>query len=302
MRLVHFIGHGRPHHKNDQALPRMCAACKIDYEETSDMNRLARADYDILYACCRYIDYTAIPETVKIVYGPHFFVLPSTEPVVGELRPELVGRCVYNSLSEWVKQAYLEVVPSFIMPIESLPFGVNTDLFVPNAESEKTYDCVVYIKQRANTLVQTVLDILDAKSIKYRTINYGGYREDDYQAALQSCKFMLVLGRHESQGFALQEAMSRNIPLLVVDATSMYDEMHNGSHVTYWNMAPKQLVSSAVPYWSDECGIKITASDDIAESVDTMMTKYTDFTPRDYVLRTLSDEVCMKRVLDYFKL
>jgi hypothetical protein len=33
-----------------------------------------------------------------------------------------------------------------------------------------------------------------------------------------------------------------------------------------------------------------------------MMKTYETFKPRDYILETLSEEVCIKRILDYFKL
>jgi len=300
---VQYIGKFRAHHKNEQAIKRMCAACQITYEETSDRTRLARADYEILYTCCEYVDHNHIPPTVKIVYGPHFFIMPSaTESVVGDVNPELVGRCVYNSLSQWVKDLYLECVPSFKMPIESLPYGVNTEQFSPDPVAEKQYDCVVYVKHRASALVDRVQDILNSKQMKFCTFRYGSYNEDAYRTALRSCKFMLVLDAHESQGFALQEAMSTNVPLLVVDATTMYDETCDGVRSNYRDHMPKKMLSTSVPYWSEECGVKITQDDDLSEAVDTMLTRYAEFTPRDYILRTLSDEVCMKRVLNYFGL
>lgn len=36
--------------------------------------------------------------------------------------------------------------------------------------------------------------------------------------------------------------------------------------------------------------------------MDTLIIMSSSFTPRDYIVRTLSDEVCMKRILDYFKM
>ena len=112
---------------------------------------------------------------------------------------------------------------------------------------------------------------------------------------------MITLDAHESQGFGLEEAMSSGVPLLVMDAQSMYDEMDDGLTATYEYLRPKKLVATSVPYWSDECGIKITEQSELSTAVDKMMINYSNFTPRDYIVRTLSDEVCMRRILDYFK-
>ena len=114
---------------------------------------------------------------------------------------------------------------------------------------------------------------------------------------------MLTLDRHKSQGFALEEAMSCNIPLLVMDTTSMYDEMENDgvkSTYNYMRESNKKLLATSVPYWSSECGIKIIEKGELSESIDKMMILYNNFTPRNYIIRTLSDYVCMKRILDFF--
>lgn len=141
--------------------------------------------------------------------------------------------------------------------------------------------------------------LLEEKALKYHVFRYGSYNEEDYKNCLLMSKFMLVLDGHESQGFALEEAMSCNTPLLVVDATSMYDETNDG---VYEHLKPKKLLATSVPYWSEECGIKITNPVQLSDSIDNMMANYKQYTPRNYILNTLSDKVCMERILDYFSL
>jgi glycosyltransferase involved in cell wall biosynthesis len=148
----------------------------------------------------------------------------------------------------------------------------------------------------------SVLDILARNELQFRVFRYGSYNESDYKRALQRSKFMLCLDAHESQGFALEEAMACNVPLLVMDATSMYDEMDDGVHATYDHLRPKSLKATSVPYWSDECGLRITEKSELPNAVNTMLSTYATFTPRAYVERTLSDKVCMQRILEYFKL
>ena len=301
MKLVMYMAYGLPHPKNWEGIQRMCGSCNIEFEYTNSIERIKQNDYDILYSTTHYVDPYIVPSNIKIVYGPQFWVIPEP-PIVGGFKEDLVGRCVFNSLSKWVGDYYLELGGELIMPLAYFPFAVDTDRFRPVDNIIKEYDCLVYIKRRSNELVNNVLGLLDQKGLTYRIFRYGSYNEEDYRDALHKSKFMITLDAHESQGFGLEEAMSSGVPLLVMDAQSMYDEMDNGFTATYEYLRPKKLLATSVPYWSDECGIKVTNQSDISGAIDRMMNEYKSFTPRDYIVRTLSNEVCMKRILDYFKL
>lgn len=300
MKLVLYMRSGIPHHKNWEGIQRMCKSCNIDFEYTNSIERLKHNNYELLYCIDTVIDPYIIPENIKIIYGPQLWVIPEP-PIVGKFDEKLKDRCVFNLLSKWVEDYCIELASEFIMPISHFPFAVNTDKFKP-INIEKEYDCIVYIKRRSNDLVNYTLNLLNEKDLKYKVFRYGSYNEDDYLASLQRAKFMLTLDAHESQGFALEEAMSSGTPLLVMDASSMYDETNDGINSVFGYLNPKKLLATSVPYWSDECGIKITEQAELSEAIDKMMDTYKEFTPRDYIVRTLSDEVCMKRILDYFKL
>jgi len=301
MKLIFYMTNSIPHHKNWDGIQRMCKSHNIEFEHTTSIERITQNNYDILYTTMYYINPDIVPSNIKIIYGPQFWVIPKP-PIVGSFREDLVGRCVFNALSKWVGDFYLELANEIIMPIAYFPFAVDTNRFIPSNNVIKDYDCLVYIKRRSNDLVNYTVNLLDQKGLKYRIFRYGSYNEEEYRDALHKSKFMITLDAHESQGFGLEEAMSSGVPLLVMDAKSMYDEKNNGVTATYEYLRPKKLVATSVPYWSDECGIKITDQSELSTAVDRMMEQYKSFTPRDYVVRTLSDEVCMKRILDYFKL
>jgi len=294
MKLILYKDRG--HFKNYAAIQRMCKASNIEFEFTDNEERLKQDNYDILYSFAHYVNPDIIPSKIKIIFGPHAFVFPTKDsPFVGIKQPEH-NRVTYNCLSPWLIDLFHEHVDSMKFKLTPLPFAIDTDRFCPG--DSKDLDCIVYIKHRSNTDRATLQKILDTSGLKYETIVYGSYNEEQYINLLHKAKFMIVLDAHESQGFALQEAMSCNVPLLVIDATSMYDEYPNGYYQEYARYRPLALKATSVPYWSEECGLKTTL-DELPEKIKQMKESWSTFTPRNFILRELSDTTCMNRILTF---
>ena len=305
MKLVFYnINRYTPHHKNLAAIQRMCACKNIEYEMTDQIERLYKNDYDILISFFVYIPIEKIPPHVKIIYGPQFFSLfeIKNSPLLGKENPEFSKRAVYNSLSKWNRDVIYEFADELCIPCQDFPFSVDTEKFQPRTDIKKAVDCILYVKRRSKELVNSTIDLLRNMGLTYEVCYYGFYKEEDYIQKLHASKFMITLDAHESQGFALEEAMSCNIPLLVMDATTMYDEKDDFINSTYECFRPKNLYATSVPYWSDRCGIKITKQEELASAIENMLASYQTFTPRQYILEELSDSACMNRILDYFGL
>jgi len=285
------------HHKNLDAIQRMCRKTNIELEISTDINRCRRSDYDILISNKHFFNPDQIPENIKIIFGPQLFVFPEGL-IVGSLNKKWSERCVDNTLSKWVEKCYLDVAKNMVIPTGQFPFAVDTEKFHPT-HNEKTLDCLVYFKHRDPQVLQDIRQTLDKKKISYQVFSYGSYSEEVYLNTLQKSKFMLSIDAHESQGFALQEAMSCNVPLLVFDINTVYDEVGT---TFFNNYMPLELKATSVPYWSDTCGLKTTEIADIPSLVDQMLNTYQTFEPRKFIIETLSEEPCMQRILDYFDL
>jgi hypothetical protein len=292
-----LLFHSPGHHKNTYAIKQMCASRNIELEFTHDDRRINNVDYDIIILNSRYINPDIIPQHVKIIYGPQHFIFPSG-PLCGPIRKDLLGRAVYNTLSLWNRYVHTEF-STMIVPYVHFPYAVDVERFKP-LEQEKHIDCIIYIKHREPTLTARACQIIDSKKLNTVKFIYGSYNEGEYLSSLQKTKFMITLDAHESQGFALQEAMSCNVPLLVLDATTMKDEFVNGK--CSFGHLDKNLKCTSVPYWDERCGIKTNTIDELSSSIDRMLSSYTSFNPRQYILETLTPEVCMDRILHYFKL
>jgi len=293
MKLLLYSGSGI-HTKNRRGLELMCASLSIDLEFTDQLERLQTADYTILIINDRFIEPSQLPSTSKVIYGPQFW----PQSLQGPYQPEYEKHYVYNSLSLWNQHTLVEIYGNLRAPIVQFPYAVDVEHFKITKEPP-SYDCLLYLKHRNQSTYDQVIDILKSKQMSYTIIQYGSYSESQYIDALKHSKFALIVDAHESQGFALEEAMSCNVPLLVLSATSLYDETINGNN-SYEHYRPKKLVATSVPYWSDECGIKIETIHDLPDSLTQMLDRYTTFTPREYILRTLAPKPCMQRILDYF--
>ena len=134
--------------------------------------------------------------------------------------------------------------------------------------------------------------------MKYKVIVYGKYKEEDYINTLQSSKFGIWIGCHESQGFALEEALSCNLPLLVFNSSSMFQEYDEKNEICYNNeLGRYSLKATAIPYWDDTCGIAFTKKEEFKINLERMLTEYNKFQPRIYVEKALSPIACIDRLL-----
>lgn len=282
------------HHKNVDAIKRMCSKTGIDLEFTTDFKRCQIPDYNILISNMHFFNPDLIPESIKIIFGPQLFIFPEGA-IIGKLNSKWAFRCVDNTLSKWVEKCYLDVA-SLVIPTGQFPFAVDTEKFSPKNE-EKNIDCLIYFKNRNPETLKKVKELLDQKNLKYKVVSYGSYLEEDYINLLHKSKFMISVDAHESQGFALEEAMSCNIPLVVFDIETAYD-VYNYTYFDKYK--PLELKATSVPYWSEECGLKTTKISDISGMIDQMLNTYQTFKPRQFILEKLSEEVCMQKILDWY--
>ena len=274
----------------------MCKVFSIDIETTNDKERVYQFDYNILILNDLFIHPNNFPCHIKILYGPQF--VPYGE-IIGTSNTHYSKKYVFNSLSLWNQITLNEIHGELIVPVRQFPFSVDVDRFNIVTRSIQ-FDCLVYFKHRRTDVLESVLNILFEKNISFKLIKYGSYEEEDYLRYLSQCKFMISVDAHESQGFALQEAMSCNVPLLVLDATSLYDESTDGIKSNYEHYKGYKLVATSVPYWSEKCGLRIKTVDELPKSLDVMLQNYESYKAREFILETLSPEVCMKRIIDYF--
>lgn len=218
------------------------------------------------------------------IIGPNVCTLPIDNQVV--MKQE------YNKIivpSDWVKKKYMRWIPE--NKIEVWPVGIDTDYFHDTSNEEKNVDCLIYFKRRDKSDLNLVINFLLTKSLTYAIVEYGSYDEKIFKETISNSKFGFVINKSESQGIAIQEMMSSNLPLLVWD-------------IEYWSDRGDEykVPSTSIPYWDETCGVSFKNIEDLENKFNFFMENLNNFKPREYILQNLTLRGQAKKILNLFGL
>jgi len=281
---------GNFHSKNESGFKKILEYLKLEYKfsNINDINNDID-NYNIIYSPNQPIDSSLYPNK-KFIFGPHFSVFPDDNSLL--LINNKFNNSIYIQPSEWAAKAWINKISKEYLPIKVFPFPVNTDKFKPldNVDNNNVF---IYFKRRKPEELEYLEKFLKTKNINYKIFNYiKRYEEIDYLNYLQTCKYGIILGAHESQGFAIQEALSSNIPLLVWSASSMNQEY--GSNF-------EDIPCISVPYWDNRCGEIFYEDVDLENTFNKFIVNLNNYKPREYILENLSTEKCSERFLELIK-
>jgi FkbM family methyltransferase len=265
---------GGLHRKNRWALEHY-RDMTVDFEPR-------QTSYRLVYAPDRLIDTDMYPDK-RFLLGPHCSVLPT--PDYYQLK-NTFRNTKYLTPSAWVRDLFLH--PR--VPVEVVPFGIDTERFCPGETPVDRKNLVtVYFKRRKRSELELVLVELEHLGLEYQVFDYlEGYREEDYLDHLQKSQFGVVVGAHESQGFAIQEALACDVPLLVWNVRTMSQEEGSGYD---------DLPATTVPYWDGRCGELFYQSSELPTALQRLRSRLERYRPREFVLENLSVACCQKRLL-----
>jgi hypothetical protein len=267
------------HHKNKEGLERLLKYLNYDYKVSNNLNDIN--NYDIIYSPNYPIDTSKYPDK-KFIFGPHFSVFPDNKLMYIN---NVHNNSIYIQPSDWVCELWRSLNAENIIPLKSFAFPVNTEQF--NDLGKDKSKVFIYYKSRKPEELKYIESFLTNKNIEYQIFDYvKRYDENNYIRCLQESKYGIWVGRHESQGFALQEALSMNIPLLVWNVKSMNQE----ENINY-----PEIFGTVIPYWDERCGEYFYEQNEFIQTYDKFINKLNTYKPREYVLDNLSIKKCAKR-------
>jgi hypothetical protein len=286
MRVL-LVKTGFIHEKNLLGFRAMCDYAKAELVETTQFEFLEEP-WDLVWIPIGFVHPGRFVAARRIILGPHNFVFPERYWVGANLKDE---RAAYNCLSPWNRDVYAKFGGVGGLDLVCLPYPVDTRRFTPMPN--KKYDCFLYVKLRKTEDVKYAMRTLDQLGLTYKIIHYKSYKEEEYMDLLDTCTFGVWVGRHESQGFALQEALSCDVPLVVWDVDCMGEEWQAGDKQVY-NGDQAELKATAAPFWDARCGL-LVQRDSLKEGVRFMKKNWPVYRPRQFVLENLGVEACARR-------
>jgi glycosyltransferase involved in cell wall biosynthesis len=118
-------------------------------------------------------------------------------------------------------------------------------------------------------------------------LQYGYYSAQQYKQALQSCRAMLFLCEHESQGLAYQECLASGVPVLAWDQGWWLDPDR-------FKWGECNVPSTSVPFFDERCGVTFKSVTEFPERLTHFLDRQNSglFAPREYILENLTLEKC----------
>jgi hypothetical protein len=229
----------------------------------------------------------------KVIYGPQIDFMKVIEICKNNKQNFKV-----NMLSDWNAKLAKKFCNDTNVDFITIPFPVDVEKFKPDI---KFNYCFIYFKHSEDYKLEIAKNLIKDKEFEYKIFSYGSYKEEEYLNFIKHCKFGIWVGSHESQGFALQEALSCDCPLFVLDVKSLKDENLNGFYP--WRnskISQDDLEATTAPYWDDRCGIINKDYYDIEKIFKDFLEKINLYKPRQYLMENLNYNIFINKLIEVF--
>ncbi|MCB0332238.1 MAG: glycosyltransferase [Bdellovibrionales bacterium] len=267
----------------------------------------------IPYRLCTNLSEIPENELVGLLHGPLDLCKQ-----IAERNPCITGPGILNGSREWpdlfsrskaifhiqnCEWAAAMYRPQYGDKIRIWAMGVDEERYRPQ-ETTAEYDFLIYDKIRwpnspeYSGLLESCKQKIQEAGCSALSIRYGKYpggKESSYHSMLRRCRAMLYLSENETQGFAYNEALSMNVPILAWNFGTWCDPMR---HQLKMEKAP----ATSIPYWDERCGLDFQGIGDLPGILELFLEKLKThaFAPRDYVLEHLRIDQGAKRYLELY--
>lgn len=190
--------------------------------------------------------------------------------------------------SLWVKNLYAKYLDEKF-PIDKIkiwPAGVKInqkDNQIKNSEKQ----ILIYKKDCPEEIYKKVIEILEKKKLKSQEIIYGNFNQQEYFEKLNTASLVIYLQKVESQGLAMFESWSKNIPTLVWESGKYY--------FPKYDVTVEGKVSA--PYLDNQCGLPFYSTEDFEETLDMIIEKKEEFQPQKFIESNFSDKISAQKLL-----
>lgn len=222
-----------------------------------------------------------------LIAGPNVITVPNEADSL--IASKEVDICLVPSV--WVRELYASISPELKDRLFVWPAGVDANYWCGGEPIQKgksdIREYLLYIKgSEGQRLAGEYVELFDRIGATYRVITYGRYSLAQYKSLLSKSKIMIVLGGTESQGLAFAEAWAMNVPTLIYFVDSWKSPDGNN------------YCAESAPYLSSQTGAYFRSTSDLFDLMNNIESNKLKYSPREWVLRHMTDEVCAKLLLD----
>jgi hypothetical protein len=180
--------------------------------------------------------------------------------------------------SKWVKNFYNQYDYMKQKKINVWPIGIDDKKWNPYnfKNNKKSTDTLIYFKNGDDNHINEAISLCDSHNMNYEVIKYGNYQEQELLEACARSKFAILITKTESQGIAYMQILSMGLPCFVFEK-EIWDDMPQ------YQPCP----ASSVPYFNDECGVKISRNANLLEKNEKFkffLSNLENFNARNFIL------------------
>jgi len=218
-------------------------------------------------------------DTEPITNFPNLFIGPN----IVDIPPYCPALMNYNNYvtsivpSPWVKELHNKWLPDKKVTVWNA--GIDYNRWYENKQPIE-YEVMIYFKNRSKEDLNAVILFLKSKNIKYIIVEYGTFNQDEFFDIISKSKYGLVIDGTETQGIAIAEMMSCNLPLLV------------------WNVKKTDAIFSptSIPYFDETCGKVFYDIEDLESTYNHFIQGL--YQPREYILKNCNYITQAKKILE----
>jgi glycosyltransferase involved in cell wall biosynthesis len=191
--------------------------------------------------------------------------------------------------SDWTLD-FFRGVPALLQKTRVCPCGVDAEIWKP-AGRRKEQAAVVYWKSGDEGFCESVEASarrcgLEPLRVRSRPGEHSLFTQDELRALLDRSVLAIFLSAFETQGIALAEAWSMNVPTIVWDPRG--DAEWRGRHFT---------AGSSAPYLTPATGLASRNPAGLEPAIREALATLAGFQPREWVLAHMTDAICSRQLL-----
>jgi hypothetical protein len=185
---------------------------------------------------------------------------------------------------DWAKNGWNFVAPEIGKKLHIWFAGIDTKYW-DGIVTPQNKRVLVYAEKNPGIVNQAV-EVLDQLGFDVHVLHYGHCSKEEFREQLRLCDFSVFISEKETLEIALAEVWAMDVPTLCWDSCS--------SKMTDVLLVPM----SSCPYLTKQTGARWRTIDELSNLINLYDRSF--FSPREWALNNMSDEVSANRLLELF--